>query len=452
MHDIALERGLPCDVDAERFILGAVLCDATRFPEVAAALNPEDFSLEKHRRIFSRMDEIHSRREHINRVTLANELRIHNQLESCDGVTYLVSLDEGLPDLICLESFVGIVREKARLRRIIFASQGLIDNCLMDDGTPAHELAAALSEKLLQIGAFDKENRLARVDEIIRGKNGGLTRFLDTGTNQGTGIQTGFVQLDEMTGGLQRGDLVVMAGRPSMGKTALAINIATHVVTGKQKLSVAVFSLETSRDALITRILCSAARVDSSKQRAGRLNPEEKKRLIQADEQLHQARLFIDDSSAITARDIGTKLRRLRADQGVDLCIIDHLGLVASHRKTENRVRELGEMTRYLKLMVAKELHIAVLLLSQLSRAPESRSDHRPILSDLRESGNIEQDADLVAFIYRGEIYQPAIKELRGLAELLIAKQRNGPTGRLHFRFQKEFTRFEQRAEAEAQK
>jgi replicative DNA helicase len=443
MPDIALERGLPCNLDAERFVLGGVLLDDTRFPEIAAALTSEDFSVEKHRRIFARMCELYERSERIDRVTLANELRAHRQLESCDGVGYLVSLDEGLPELAKFDSYIRIVCEKARLRQFILVGQRLIDNALMDDGTPAHELASAASERLLQIGTSDKENRLASVNEIIHSHDG-LSRFLDHTINQRIGVQTGFSLLDEMTGGLQRGDLVVIAGRPSMGKTAFALNLAVHAAVGLQRLSVAVFSLEMSRDSLLTRMLCSAAGVDATKQRSGHLNQEEKRRLTQTAEQLHGARLFIDDTSGITAMDISAKLRRLRADNGVDLCIIDYLGLIASHRKTENRVRELGEITRHLKLMVAKELHIPVVLLSQLSRAPETRSDHRPILSDLRESGDIEQDADVVALIYRGEIYHPSKRELSGLAELLIAKQRNGPTGRVDLVFRKEFTRFEE--------
>jgi len=442
MPDIALERGLPCNLDAERFVLGAVLQDDTRFPALVAALTADDFSLEKHRRIFARMRELHQRSERIDRVTLANELVAQLQLDYCGGISYLVSLDEGLPELPKFDSYVRIVREKARLRELIFTGQRLIDRALLDDGTPAHELASAVSERLSQIGESDKENKLVSVSEIIGNHNGGLTAFLgDSG--EGTGIKTGFSRLDQMTGGLQRGDLVVLAARPSMGKTALALNIAAHAAVGEQRLSVAVFSLEMSREAVIKRILCSAARVDSAKHRAGRLNQEEKRRLIDAAEQLDETRLFIDDSSNITTMDISAKLRRLRADHGLDLCVIDYLGLIGSHRKTDNRVRELGEITRHLKLMVAKELQIPVLLLSQLNRAPENRNDHRPLLSDLRESGDIEQDADLVALLFREEVYKPDKHQVSGLAELMIAKQRNGPTGRIDLVFCKESTCFE---------
>lgn len=447
MPEIVLERGLPCNLDAERFILGAVLQDDTRFLAVAASLNADDFSLEKHRRIYSRMLELHERSERIDRVTVANELMAHRQLESCGGIGYLASLDEGLPELVHFESYVSIVREKSRLRQLIFTSQSLIDRALMDDGTQANELAKATSERLIQIGTSDKENKLAQVGEIIRGPDGGLDRFLSHSVNQ-SGIQTGFSRLDQMTGGLQRGDLIVIAGRPSMGKTAFALNLAHHAATAKQQVSVALFSLEMSRASLITRMLCSAGHVDFAKQRAGYLNTDEKTRLRLAADKLAKARLFIDDGPANTIMDIGAKLRRLRADQGVDLCVIDYLGLIPAHRKTDNRVRELGEITRYLKLMVAKELHIPVVLLSQLSRAPEIRpGDHRPMLSDLRESGDIEQDADVVALIYREEIYKPNEEALRGLAELIVAKQRNGPTGCINLLFRREFTLFEDRTQ-----
>src|SRR3984885_10991798 len=321
MADIALERGLPCNLDAERLVLGAVLQDDTRLPALAAALIPDDFSLEKHRRIFARMCELRERAERIDRVTLANELMAQGQLESCDGIGYLVSLDEGLPELPKFDSYVRIVREKARLRALIFTGQRLIDRALLDDGTPAHELASSASERLLPMRASETENKLISVSEIIRNHNGGPT--LLGGLGDRTGIETGFSRLDQMTGGLQRGDLFVLAARPSMGKTALALNIAAHAAVGEQPLSVAVFSLEMSREAVTKRILCPAARVNTAKQRAGRLNQEEERRLAEASEQLHEARLFIDDSSSITTMDISEKVRRLRADHGLDLCVID---------------------------------------------------------------------------------------------------------------------------------
>jgi replicative DNA helicase len=249
-----------------------------------------------------------------------------------------------------------------------------------------------------------------------------------------------------MTGGLQNGDLVILAARPSMGKTALALNIAHHVAVGSQRLPVAVFSLEMSREALLGRLLCSAARVDSSKQRAGYLNQDERSRLALASEQLQTAPLFIDDTSGLHLMDMHAKLRRVKSEHGLSLVVVDYLQLMSSHDRAENRNQEISTFSRGLKLL-AKELGVPMLVLSQLSRAPETRSgDHRPMLSDLRESGSIEQDADLVAFIFREEIYKPDREDLRGVAELIIAKQRNGPTGKVNLVFLKELTRFEDRS------
>jgi replicative DNA helicase len=248
-----------------------------------------------------------------------------------------------------------------------------------------------------------------------------------------------------MTGGLQNGDLVILAARPSMGKTALALNIVHHVAAGTQRLPVAVFSLETSQESLLGRLLCSAARVDSSKQRAGYLNQDERSRLTFAAEKLEAAPLFIDDTSSTNLMDMHAKLRRLKAEHGLALVVVDYLQLMSSQGRAENRTQEISALSRGLKLL-AKELDVPMLVLSQLSRAPETRSgDHRPMLSDLRESGSIEQDADVVAFIFREEVYKADHEELRGLAELIIAKQRNGPTGKVNLTFLKELTKFEDR-------
>ncbi len=443
MSDVALERGLPANLDAERFVLGSVLLDDTRYPDIAAALEAEDFSLEKHRRIFLRMGEVHQRGERIDRVTVANELMGQNQLESVDGFSGICELDDGLPTLANLESYVRIVREKSRLRRLIFQARKITNLALLGN-VSARELAANFSQEISGIGSSDAENRILPISEILE-NCGGVRRFTHPPVDGGTGIQTGFKRFDQMTGGLQNGDLIILAARPSMGKTALALNIVHHVATGAQRLPVAVFSLETSRESLLGRLLCAAARVDSSKQRAGYLNQEERSRLALAAGQLEAAPLFIDDISGTNLMDMHAKLRRLKAEHGLSLVAVDYLQLMSSQGRSENRTQEISTLSRGLKLL-AKELDVPMLVLSQLSRAPETRSgDHRPILSDLRESGSIEQDADLVAFIFREEVYKPDREDLRGLAELNIAKQRNGPTGRVNLTFLKELTRFEDR-------
>ena len=443
-QDLALERGLPANLDSERFVLGAILLNDNAYIQVAGMLQPEDFSLEKHRRIFARMGELYERRERIDRVTIANELIRHNQLESVDGLSYLSILDEGLPSLANLESYIRIVKDKAMLRQIIFNSQSLIDHCLLGEDDPSQIIARA-EEGLLRIGDARSKDALLSPREILRDYEGGINAFLDP-SKRITGISTGFKKLDEKTGGLHEGDLVILAARPSMGKTALALNIAQHVATlPQQAKTVAVFSLEMSRESLLTRMICSRARVDQQKFRAGFLNSDERRQLQVALLELSEAPLFIDDSSSTNLMDVHAKLRRLQSEHGLGLVIVDYLQLMGSRGRSENRNQEVSALSRGLKLL-AKELKVPMMVLSQLSRAPETRQgDHRPQLSDLRESGSIEQDADLVGFIFREEVYKRDDKNLEGKAELIISKQRNGPTGIVNLMFLKHCTRFENR-------
>jgi len=443
-QDLALERGLPANLDSERFVLGSILLNDNAYIQVAGMLQPEDFSLEKHRRIFARMGELYERRERIDRVTIANELIRHNQLESVDGLSYLSILDEGLPSLANLESYIRIVKDKSMLRQIIFNSQSLIDRCILGEDDPSQIIAGA-EEGLLRIGDARSKDALLTPREILRDYEGGINAFLDP-SKRITGISTGFKKLDEKTGGLHEGDLVILAARPSMGKTALALNIAQHVATlPQQPKTVAVFSLEMSRESLLTRMICSRARVDQQKFRAGFLNSDERRQLQVALLELSEAPLFIDDSSSTNLMDVHAKLRRLQSEHGLGLVIIDYLQLMGSRGRSENRNQEVSALSRGLKLL-AKELKVPMLVLSQLSRAPETRQgDHRPQLSDLRESGSIEQDADLVGFIFREEVYKHDDKNLEGKAELIISKQRNGPTGIVNLMFLKHCTRFENR-------
>jgi len=440
--DIALEKGLPVNLDAERFVLGAVLMEDALYIQVAGILEADDFSLEKHRRIFLRMGELYARGERIDRVTVANELLKQNQLESVDGVSYLVSLDEGLPTIANLDSYVAIVKDKAILRRIIFTSQKLIDQCILGEQEPEQILAGA-EESLLKLGETRAKDALINPKRILEEFDGGINAFLDP-SRRIKGLSTGFLKLDEMTGGLHEGELVILAARPSMGKTAFALNIAQHVAARPgEKQTVAVFSLEMSRESLLTRMICAGARVDQQKFRAGYLNQDERRRLAKTASELVQAPLFIDDTSGTHLMDIHAKLRRLKSEHGLALVVIDYLQLMSGRGRFESRNQEVSTISRGLKLL-AKELKVPMLVLSQLSRAPETRpGDHRPQLSDLRESGSIEQDADLVAFIFREEVYKPDREDLRGLAELLLAKQRNGPTGKVNMVFLKEFTKFE---------
>jgi replicative DNA helicase len=441
---LALEKGLPCNLDAERFVLGSILMDDSHFVQVAGTIEGDDFSLEKHRRIFQRMGELNNRGERIDRVTLANELLRYNELESCDGLSYLVSLDDGLPRIFNLDSYVRIVKDKSILRRIIFTSQHLMNRCMVGEEDPQQILAGA-EESLLKLGDSQAKSGLASPAQVIQDYQGGLNAFLDP-SKRIKGISTGYTKLDEMTGGLHPGELIILAARPSMGKTALALNIAQHVATRLNE-TVAVFSLEMSKESLLTRLLCASARVDSQRFRAGYLNQDERRKLQTAAAQLVEAPLFIDDTAGASLMEMHAGLRRLQQQRKLGLVVVDYLQLMSGRGRFENRNQEISTISRGMKLL-AKELNVPMLVLSQLSRAPETRQgDHRPQLSDLRESGSIEQDADLVAFIFREEVYKRDREDLRGMAELLVSKQRNGPIGKVDLVFLHHLTKFENRAE-----
>jgi len=440
----AIEKGLPTNVDAERFVLGSILLDDTLYVQAAGTLEPDDFSLEKHRRIFKRMGELQNRGERIDRITVANELMKFNELEACDGLTYLVSLDDGLPQIPNLDSYIRIVKDKAVLRRIIFASQHMMNRCLLGE-EQADEILAGAEETLLKLGDSRVKSGLINPAQILQEYEGGISAFLDP-SKRIKGISTGFAKLDEMTGGLHGGDLVIIAARPSMGKTALALNIAQHVAL-RLKQTVAIFSLEMSRESLLTRMLCAAARVDSQRFRAGFLSQEERRKLNHSLHELVEAPLYIDDTAGLNMMDMHAKLRRLQQEQKIGLVIVDYLQLMSSPGRQENRNQEVSALSRGMKLL-GKELNVPMMVLSQLSRAVETRQgDHRPQLSDLRESGSIEQDADLVGFIFREEVYHREREDLRGLAELIVAKQRNGPIGTVNLVYLHAQTKFENRAE-----
>jgi replicative DNA helicase len=441
----AIEKGLPTNTDAERFVLGSILLDDSFYIQAAGTLEAGDFSLEKHRRIFQRMGELQDRGEKIDRITVANELMKFNELEACDGLGYLVSLDDGLPQIPNLDAYIRIVKDKAVLRRIIFASQNMMNRCLLGEEHP-DEILAGAEETLLKLGESRVKAGLLNAHSILESYEGGINAFLDP-SKRLKGISTGFAKLDEMTGGMHGGDLFILAARPSMGKTALALNIAQHVAL-RLKQTAAIFSLEMSKESLLTRMLCAAARVDSQRFRAGYLTQEERRKLNGALHELVDSPLYIDDTAGIHLMDVHAKLRRLQAERGrIGLVIVDYLQLMTGRGRFENRNQEVSALSRGMKLL-AKELNVPMLVLSQLSRAVETRQgDHRPQLSDLRESGSIEQDADLVGFIFREEVYHRDREDLRGLAELIVAKQRNGPVGTVNLVFLHAQTKFENRAE-----
>ncbi len=441
---VSTDKGLPTNLDAERYVLGSILMDDSVFIQAAGLIEPDDFSLEKHRRIFARMGDLHGRGEKIDRVTLANELLRHGELESCDGIGYLVSLDDGLPQIYNLESYFRILKDKSVLRKIIFTAQNLINRAMVGEEEPDQILAGA-EETLLKLGESRLQAGLASPREVIDKYEGGVNAFLDP-SQRVKGISTGFTKFDEMTGGLHPGELVILAARPSMGKTALALNMAQYVAT-RLKKTVAVFSLEMSQESLLTRLLCASARVDSRRFRVGYLQQDERNRLTKSLNELVQSPIYIDDTAGAHLMEMHAKLRRLKTQTDLDLVVVDYLQLMSGRGRFENRNQEISTISRGMKLL-AKELHVPMLVLSQLSRAPETRQgDHRPQLSDLRESGSIEQDADVVAFIFREEVYKRDREDLKGVAELILAKQRNGPVGKIDLVFLHHLTKFENRLE-----
>jgi replicative DNA helicase len=447
--NLVLERGLPANVEAEQFVLGSVLLDDSIFPQVAGSLEPEDFIIEKHRRLFARMLALAERPERIEYLTLVNELDKHNQLESVDGIAYIASLTEGLPRLSSIDSYIKIVKDKSLLRRMILTSQNIISQCV-DSSDEVEDILATAESAVMKVGDAQLRSGLASPREVIEGYSGGIQAFLDP-SRRLKGLSSPYLKLEEMTTGMHGGELIILAARPAMGKTSLALNIAHHVAKDNgpddPPKTVALFSLEMSQESLLTRILCAEARVDQHRFRGGFLNADEKRKLRAALHSIVSSKLFIDDAADISIMEIGAKCRRLRSEHGLSLIVVDYLQLMASKGKVENRVQEISKFSRGLKLL-AKDLDVPVLALSQLSRGPETRQgDHRPMLADLRDSGSIEQDADRVMFIFREEVYKPDREDLHGIAELLIAKQRNGPTGRIKLAFVNKFAKFENLAE-----
>jgi replicative DNA helicase len=449
--DYSLDRGLPASLDAERSILGAILLDNFAYNQAAESLRPDDFSLDSHRRIYSRMMELSETSRPIDLITLTEELGRHKEVESVGGVAYITSLTDGVPRRPNIEHYVRIVKDKAMLRGLIHAANGAIARALEQSET-ADEVLDAAETSIFRLS----DDRLGRgfvgVNEIVRESFGpkGIEALYERGQRI-TGLATHYEDLDGITSGLQPSDLVILAARPGMGKTAFALNIAENAAIEDGKV-VGVFSLEMSREALLLRLLCSQARVDSHKLRQGFLGREDCEKITAASGSLGESRLYIDDTPALSLHEMRAKARRLQqSQQQLDLIVVDYLQLMAAApvgggRRYENRTQEVSAISRGLKAL-AKELRVPVLALSQLSRAPESRGgDHRPQLSDLRESGSIEQDADVVMFIFREEVYNRDNPDLEGQAELIIAKQRNGPTGKIDLAFLRSYTRFESRA------
>src|SRR5512140_14070 len=443
--DYSLERGLPSSVDAERSILGAVLLDNFAFHQASSQnLQPEDFALDSHRRIYARMRDLGDQGRAIDLITLAEELSRNKEVEAIGGVAYLSSLTDGLPHRPNIEQYVRIVKDKSLLRGVIFASNSAIARA-MDEADSATDVLSAAEAALYQLSDQRFSQGFQNVSQIVQNSFGSIDALYERGQRI-TGLETHYKDLDDLTSGLQKSDLIIIAARPSMGKTAFAMNIAENAAVKDAKV-VGVFSLEMSAPSLLLRMLCSCSSVDSHKLRTGFLAKEDYNKLVDGLGKLAEAPLFIDDTPGISLSEMRAKARRLQHQQGrLDLLVIDYLQLMSAggSKRQENRTQEVSAISRGLK-MIAKELDVPVIALSQLSRAPENRGgkDSEPKLSDLRESGSIEQDADVVAFIFRPEQYDRDNPDLQNKAKLLIAKQRNGPTDTIQLAFLKGFTRFE---------
>jgi replicative DNA helicase len=435
----------PHSVEAEQSVLGGLLLDNQAFDRIGDLVTVADFYRDDHRRIFRHIAKLIEAAKPADVVTLSESIESSEDREKTGGASYLAALAQNTPSALNIRRYAEIVRERSVQRRLAQVATEIAESALQPAGRDVARLLDEAESKILEIGEAGSRGGqgfqeiqpvlakvIERIDYLYRRDN----------PSDVTGIPSGFADLDSKTAGLQPGDLIIVAGRPSMGKTAFALNIAEHVAVGNG-LPVGVFSMEMSGTQLATRMLGSIGRVDQHKMRTGRLSDEEWQKLSGAMGKLHEAPIYIDETAALTALEVRTRARRLRRQYGkLGLVVIDYLQLMSASSQGENRATEISEISRSLKAL-AKELDVPVIALSQLSRAVEQRNDKKPIMSDLRESGAIEQDADVIFFIYREEVYFPEKPDVRGRAEVIIGKQRNGPIGMVPLAFLGQYTRFE---------
>ncbi len=441
-----LENTLPHSQEAERAVLGAILIDNQLFDQAAGVVSMEDFFLPGHRQIFAKMAMLSASGQPLDLITLTDLLKREGMLEEAGGASSIASLMDGVPRSSNIEHYARIVKDKALLRKLIHSSNTILMRGLAAEESPGELLEDAekaifeISQERIRQGFVELQHLLPETYKHIE--------TLYERKELVTGVSSGFIDLDHMTSGLQSTDLIIVAARPGCGKTSFALNIAQHAAIAQRK-TVGLFSLEMGAQQLVTRLLCAEARVDSHKVRSGRLAKADWKELARALNHLSQARIFIDDTPGISILELRSKARRLKAEHDLDLLVIDYLQLMSGKsgdgQRFESREKEIANISRSLKGL-AKELNLPVIALSQLNRAPEQRrGNHRPQLSDLRESGSLEQDADVVMFIYREDMYKKPedLDEESGVAEIIIGKQRNGPTGTVRLAFIEQWTKFE---------
>jgi replicative DNA helicase len=433
----ASDRSLPHNLEAERCVLGAILIHNDTFNQAAELIDAGDFFRDAHRRVFDKMVDLNDRGEAIDLVTLKDELGRSGDLDGVGGPAYIAGLVDGVPRSTHVEFYARIVKEKATLRNLIFSANRIIETAYGAQDE-ADTILDEAEQAIFSIADDSIHTGFVPLRDLVQGSFETIEKLQE---HKGlvTGVPTGFVGLDELTSGFQPSDLIIVAARPSMGKTAFVLNIAQHLGV-KTDMTIGFFSLEMSKEQLFMRMLTTEAEVDSHKFRGGFLGERDYGQLSGALGRLSEAKVFIDDSASIGVLEMRAKARRLMSEHGLHLIVIDYLQLMQGRGRFENRTLELAAISRSLKGL-AKELNVPVVALSQLSRAPEGRADRRPLLSDLRESGALEQDADLVMFIYRDEVYNDS-PENENLAEIIIGKQRNGPTGVVKLAFLKQCTRF----------
>lgn len=440
-RDQFLERPLPSSIDSERVVLGAILVDNELIAQAVELLRPDDFYAPLNKRIFRAMTSLFEQGQSIDPILIAEELKKEGSIDALGGVSAITGLTYGLPPFSDIAHFAKIIRDKSMVRNLIKACNEITTNALSEE-EDAKDLLEMAERRIFALADDKAREGFSHIQPVAERLLGKVQEYARRETHALTGLSTGFRDLDERTSGLQSTDLIIVAARPSMGKTALALTIAQNAAT-LENATVAVFSLEMSKEQLVMRMLSSEARVDATRLRTGLLTREEWGRLAEGIGKLSDTKLFIDDTPGISVLEMRAKLRRLFSEQKkVDLVVVDYLQLMSGGKRTESRQQEVSQISRDLKSL-AKEFDVPIIALSQLSRAPEARTPPIPMMSDLRESGSIEQDADVVAFIYRAEYYNREDENLKGIAELIISKQRNGPTGKVTLAFLKEFTRFE---------
>ncbi|MBI2343402.1 MAG: replicative DNA helicase [Deltaproteobacteria bacterium] len=439
MTSPVLEKIPPQNLDAERALIGGMLIDPEAIAKVLEVLSIEDFYHEAHRQIFHAIVGLFEQNEPVDLVTMTGRLRTLQKLEGVGGAAYLASLTDAVPTTANLAYYATTVHQQAVLRRLIAGATEIVQLGYRGGEASVDDIVDEAERIIFDIAQQKIRQSFSRMRDIVKASFKAIELRYEQKRSI-TGVASGFADLDRLTSGLQPSDLIIVAGRPSMGKTAFALGMAANAAIDAG-IPVAVFSLEMSKEQLVQRLLCSMAKVDSSRLRGGYLADSDWTKLTRAAGILSDAPIYIDDSPAISVLEMRAKARRLQRERGLGLVVVDYLQLMRGGGRMESREREISEISRSLKAL-AKELHLPVMALSQLNRAVESRNDKRPLLSDLRESGSIEQDADVICFVYREEMYNAESPE-KGVAEIIVGKQRNGPTGLVRLAFLRDYTRFE---------